>query len=163
MTGPGNGQNSNTGSDQNQGNATAPNGPPSRDFRNMTGNMTMPGPGNGNMNGHGLGNMTEGNTTFTIPPPWDSNMTAGNWTPSDNTTMRQHGEGNLTMQKPQDGNVTPPQANGNTNGAQGQNGNNAGTGSQSGQQQGSVTQAQSTQDQKDSDLISAFLKWLKGQ
>jgi hypothetical protein len=134
--------------------------------------MTGHGQGNGNMTefgnmtGYGQGNMNEGNTTFTIPPPWDSNMTAGNWTASDNTTMRQHGEGNLTMQKPQDGNVTSPRApsdNGNANVTWNQNGNNAGTGSLSGQQQGNVSQAQGTQDQKDSDLLSAFLKWLNGQ
>ncbi|MGA2698998.1 MAG: hypothetical protein ABSE74_05075 [Methanoregula sp.] len=146
---------------------TEPNGPPDRNFGNMTDNMTMPGPGNanmtayGNMTWHGKDRMTAGNMTF-CHPPLDGNTTpTGNWTAPDNMTMCQPGGensttipgGNITVPKPADGNVTPPQD---------QNGNNAGAGAQSGQQQGSVNQAQS-QDLKDSDLIATFLKWLKGQ
>jgi hypothetical protein len=73
---------------------------------------------------------------------WQGNMTAGNMT--------------------QSGNMTPPQAtagNGNTNGFQNQNDNNAGTGITAGQAQDNSV----SQNQNDSDLIAAFLKWLKGQ
>jgi hypothetical protein len=149
---PDNGQNSNAGSDQDPGNMTAPNSPPDRNFGNMTDNMTMPGPGNtnmtayGNMTWHGHDRMTAGNMTFCYPPR-DGNTTAtGNWTAPDNMTLCQLcGEnstipgGNMTVPKPADGNVTPPQApsdNGTTNWPQ---------------------------NQKDSDLIATFLKWLNGQ
>ena len=177
---PDNGQNSNTGTDQNAGNSNAPGGPPDGNFGNTTGNMIMPDPGDGNMTTfgnvtwHGQGRMTAGNMTF-CQSPLDSNVTAtGNWTAPDNMTMCQPGGeraqsipgDNLTVPNQAGGNMTIPKAppdNGNANGPQNQNGQNAGTDTQSVQQQGtSMTQAQS-QDQNDSTLIEEFLKWLRGQ
>jgi hypothetical protein len=127
----------------------------------------------GNGTWSGPGNMAMNNMTFG-PPPSDSNATAdNNWTAPDAMPMDwHHGGGNITgpednqtMSAPLGGNMTPPQAhsdNGNVNGPQNQNGQNAGTVTPSVQQQGiSASQTQS-QDQKDSDLIAAFLKWLLG-
>jgi hypothetical protein len=111
----------------------------------MTGNMAMPGPGYGNMTAFD-------NMTFSHPP-MDSNMTApGNWT----------APGNMTMPGPGYGNMTPsqlPPDNGNATGSANQNGQNTAAGTQPGQPQGTGM----SQDQKDSDLIAAFLTWLKGQ
>ena len=146
---PNNQENAKPGPDHSQGNTTAPGGPPGGDFGNMTGNMTMPGPGFGNMTAFD-------NMTFSHPP-MGSNMTApGNWT----------APGNRTMSWPGDGNMTPsriPPDNGNASGSANQNVQNGVAGTQPGQPQAAgMNQAQS-QDQKDSDLIAAFLKWLNGQ
>jgi hypothetical protein len=132
---PDNNQNANPGADHNERNTTAPRGPPGGDFGNMTGNMTVTSPGYGNMTA--LDNMTFSH------PPMD-----GNWTAPDNRTISWHG----------DGNATPPQIppdNGTSTGSTNQNGQNVTDGTQPGQPQ--------NQDQHDSDLIAAFLKWLRGQ
>jgi len=172
---PANGQDANQGTnDQNQGDAAVHQGPPGGDFGNMTG----PGP-DANMNAgndtwSGPGNMAMNNLTFG-PPPVDSNATAdNNWTAPDAMPMEwHHGRGNITglennqtVPAPLGGNMTPPQTpsdNGNANGSQNQNGQNTGMTPSSVQQQGnSLSQAQG-KDQKDNDLIAAFLKWLEGQ
>lgn len=157
--GPGNGQNSQnsgTGAQQFAGNETAPHGHHDHDFGNSGGNMTPPAPG-------GDINLTAvGNTLFDQLPP-DSNMTAdNNWTMPFNATGPQPGgqnqplpAGNLTAPNPAGGNTTPPlqqapSGTGNTNNG----GNQVGSGSG---QTGSTSQ-----DQKDSDLIAAFLRWLRG-
>lgn len=161
QTGNDNWQNGNTGFDRQQGNMTR--NMTMNMTRNISDNATMPGP-------MVLGNMTgfygQDNMTFCQPPD-DTNATDSNWSAFNNTTFCQPRGGNMTFAKDNltasnqtvDGNLTPPMQhdNGNSYGAQNQNGNNAGN-NNSGQQQGSSTSG----DQKDADLISAFLKWLKG-
>jgi len=146
---PDNNQNANPGTDHNQGNTTAPGGPPGGDFGNMTGNMAMTGPGYGNLTA--LDNMSFSH------PPMDSNMTApGNWTTPDNMTMPGPGYGNMTPSQ------IPPD-NGNATGSANQKGQNITAGTQPGQPQATGMNQTQGQDQKDSDLIAAFLKWLNGQ
>ncbi|ABS54733.1 hypothetical protein Mboo_0211 [Methanoregula boonei 6A8] len=173
--GPGNGQNRQTpgaGIQPFAGNMTAPQGQPDQNFGNASWNATPPGPG-------GALNLTAvGNALFGQLPP-DANATGSNnwtnnWTMQLNATgLKPDGQnvplpaGNLTGHNPADGNVTPPSqpalsGNGNTNNAGNQN--NAGTATQgysSGPQAGSTSQSAS-QDQKDSNLIEAFLTWLRG-
>jgi len=157
--GPGNGQNSQdtgTGSPSFAGNETAPHEHHDHDFGNFSGNMTPPEP-SGDLNLTAVGN-----TLFGQLPP-DSNMTAdNNWTIPFNATGPQPGgqnqplpAGNLTAPNPAGGNTTPPLQQASPGGSNANNGGNqAGSGSG---QAGSTSQ-----DQKDSDLISAFLQWLKG-
>lgn len=181
--GPGSGQNQNQGTDQQWGNGSVVKGPPDGSFGNLTGNMTRPdgrGDGNftafGNMtppNGSGYGNMTEFrnmtrfgpgnqtglNVTF-CPPGYSGNETdAANWS-GVNLTGCIPMEGNWSSM---DGNRSHSQFFGGDNTANGLNGANSQNpqaGGQSGQPQSQSANADGSQDQKDSDLIAAFLKWL---
>jgi len=166
QTGNNNWQNGNTGFDRQQGNMTR--NMTMNMTRNISDNATMPGP-------MVLGNMTgfygQDNVTFCQPPD-GTNATDSNWSGFNNTSICQPMNRNMTFSRDNqtafnqtafnrtaDGNLTGPAQhdNGNSNSAQNQNGNNAGN-NNSGQQQGNSA----SQDQKDADLISAFLKWLKG-
>jgi len=109
----------------------------------------MPGPGYGNMTAFD-------NMTFRHSPT-GSNMTdPGNWTAPGNRTMTGPGYGNMTPSH------IPPD-NGNANGSGNQNRQNIAAGTQPGQPQGTTMNQAQGQDQKDSDLITAFLTWIKGQ
>ncbi|HVP96525.1 hypothetical protein [Methanoregula sp.] len=161
---PENGQNPGNGPDSFAGNATAHQGPQDRNFGNASWNATPPGPG-GDLNLTALGN-----TLFGQLPPDVNTTESNNWTMPFNTTGPQPGgqnvplpAGNQTGPNPAGGNVTPrsPPAlsgNGNANSGGNQMGTNTAPagGPQTTQQAGSASQ-----DQKDSDLIAAFLSWLR--
>jgi hypothetical protein len=146
-SGTDNGNTGNSGADRMAGNMTQRQGQPPGNFGNMTGNQTAPGPMVlGNMTSFGPGEQFgPGNTTF-------CNATGDNTTgcqPFDgNATLA---SGNETQQRPFDNQTAPQPADGNITLPQGQPDNtniNTGTGGQN---------------QKDADLISEFLKWLRGE
>lgn len=149
---PANGQSKNTGSDQTMGNTTAPNGQPGGNFSNR-GNRTMTAP-DGNrtlqMNGTYAGNLMFGHDNR------DFNMTLQqNRTSLDNSTPSWHGHGNMTLQASLE--------NSNSSGISARNGMDAALENRAGQQQAGNTSQSQLANQTDSDLISAFLNWLKGQ
>ncbi|WP_292370499.1 hypothetical protein [Methanoregula sp. UBA64] len=157
----GNGQGANPRSGGQMGNTTQRQGQPPGTFGNMTGNQTGPGPMVlGNMTSFGPGErFGPGNTTFctatgdntTACQPFSGNATQA-W--GNETRQHQYGD-NSTWQfqhqvRAENGN--------NTGSAPAMNGNSADKGFGQGQGSGQ----NSAQNQKDADLISAFLAWLNG-
>ena len=158
MARPESGGTGQSGLDRMAGNATERQGPPPDGFGNMTGNQTAPGQwdaGNmtafGDMARHGPGNMTFCNATgdnATPCQPFEGNATHA-W---GNETFRHQFNNESAGQHAGDTNVTPPAQQGN---------GQAGNGGQGSQGQGSGQN--SGQNQKDTDLIAAFLAWLNGK
>ncbi len=162
---PANGQNANQGTNDNG--QSGHQGPPGGTFGNMTGQMAMNMTPIGNMTWYGPDNSTADAMAFDHPP-FDGNTTdENNWTAQGAATMGWPGGGNvtgpggnLTAPEPVNGNMTHSWHhldNSTANESQNQNGNNDRAGLQ---QESSANQAQ---DQKDSDLIAAFLKWFRSQ